>query len=45
MGFTITKEIINTAKDGNSGYLQYVGTIKPQTKNPPFNKIHLCQRF
>ena len=33
-GFMITKEIINTAKDGNSGYLQYVGTIKPQTKLP-----------
>ncbi len=30
----ITKEIINGARDGNSAYLEYVGTIKPQTKLP-----------
>ncbi len=33
-GFMITKEIINQAKDGNSGYLEYIGTIKPETKLP-----------
>ena len=33
-GFMITKEIINLAFDGNSGYLEYIGTIKPQTKQP-----------
>ena len=32
-GFMITKEIINTAKNG-SGFLKYVGTIKPETKLP-----------
>ena len=30
----ITKEIIQTANDGNAGYLEYIGTIKPQTKLP-----------
>jgi signal transduction histidine kinase len=33
-GFMITKEIINQSKDGNSGYLEYIGTIKPETKLP-----------
>ena len=33
-GFMITKEIIQTANDGNAGYLEYIGTIKPQTKLP-----------
>jgi signal transduction histidine kinase len=32
-GFMITKEIINTAKEG-SGFLKYIGTIKPETKLP-----------
>ena len=31
-GFMVTKEIINMGNDGNSGYLEYIGTIKPQTK-------------
>ncbi len=33
-GFMITKEIIKNANDGNSAYLEYIGTIKPQTKLP-----------
>jgi signal transduction histidine kinase len=33
-GFMITKEIINGAKDGNSSYIENIGTIKPQTKLP-----------
>ena len=33
-GFMITKEILNLANSGKNGYLQYVGTIKPQTKQP-----------
>ncbi|MBU3014184.1 cache domain-containing protein [Poseidonibacter lekithochrous] len=32
-GFMITKEIINTAKSG-SGFISYIGTIKPDTKMP-----------
>ncbi len=33
-GFMITKEIIKSARDGNAAYLEYIGTIKPQTKLP-----------
>ncbi|AXX88967.1 hypothetical protein CKA55_01465 [Arcobacter suis] len=28
----ITKEILNLAKNGNDGYLKYIGTVKPETK-------------
>lgn len=31
-GFMITKEIVELAKNGNSGYLKYIATVKPETK-------------
>ena len=43
-GFMITKEIIALAKDGNDGYLKYVGTIKPETKLPS-EKISYVKGF
>ena len=43
-GFMITKEILNLANSGKTGYLQYVGTIKPQTKQPS-QKITYVEGF
>ena len=43
-GVMITKEILNLAKDGNDGYLKYIGTIKPQTKLPS-EKISYIKGF
>ena len=42
-GFMITKEIIEQAKKG-SGYIKYIGTIKPQTKLPS-EKISYVRGF
>jgi signal transduction histidine kinase len=43
-GFMITKEILSLANSGKTGYLQYVGTIKPQTKQPS-QKITYVEGF
>ena len=42
-GFMITKEIIKTAKNG-SGFISYIGTIKPDT-NKPATKITYVKGF
>jgi two-component system, NtrC family, sensor kinase len=42
-GFMITKEILNQAKKG-SGYIKYIGTIKPQAKLPS-EKISYVRGF